>query len=82
MHSANTWVKSVCDSLETEDRHLANRVLRVWLHLFRDRLTVDAAAHLPAQLPAPLRGVYYKGGRRARSSTWSSICQHPPAIRW
>ncbi|GAB3979343.1 hypothetical protein GCM10029978_074470 [Actinoallomurus acanthiterrae] len=45
----------------TEDRRLAYRVLRAWSHTLRDRLTVEAAAHLAAQLPDPIRGMYYDG---------------------
>ncbi|SCK43678.1 DUF2267 domain-containing protein [Streptomyces sp. WMMB 322] len=61
IHSANIWLKDVSDALGTEDRHLAHRVLRTWLHTLRDRLTVDGAAHFAAQLPELLRGVYYDG---------------------
>ncbi|GHE68835.1 DUF2267 domain-containing protein [Streptomyces spiralis] len=61
IHSANIWLKAVSEALGTEDRHLAHRVLRAWLHTFRDRLTVDVAAHFAAQLPELLRGGYYDG---------------------
>ncbi|MEU6510276.1 DUF2267 domain-containing protein [Streptomyces sp. NPDC046942] len=50
-------VKAVSEALETEDRHFAHRVLRT----FRDRLTVDVAAHFAAQLPELVRGAYYDG---------------------
>lgn len=36
-------------------------MLRAWLHVVRDRLTVDSAAHLGAQLPELLRGTSYGG---------------------
>ena len=61
IHSANIWLKAVAEALGTEDRHLAHRVLRTWLHTLRDRLTVDVAAHFAAQLPELVRGVYYDG---------------------
>lgn len=61
IHTANIWLKSVSESLGTEDRHLAHRVLRTWLHTLRDRLTVDVAAHFAAQLPELMRGAYYDG---------------------
>ncbi|GAA3881856.1 DUF2267 domain-containing protein [Streptomyces sp. NPDC003328] len=61
IHTANIWLKSVCEGLGTEDRHLAHRVLRTWMHTLRDRLTVDVAAHFAAQLPELLRGAYYDG---------------------
>jgi uncharacterized protein (DUF2267 family) len=61
IHTANIWLKSVSEELGTEDRHLAHRVLRTWLHTLRDRLTVDVAAHFAAQLPELMRGAYYDG---------------------
>ncbi|MDW6057404.1 DUF2267 domain-containing protein [Streptomyces sp. FXJ1.4098] len=59
--SANIWLKAVSEALETEDRHVAHRILRTWPHTLRDRLTVDVAAHLAAQLPELLRGACYDG---------------------
>ncbi|GAA2430371.1 DUF2267 domain-containing protein [Streptomyces macrosporus] len=61
IHTANIWLKAVTEALGTEDRHLAHRALRAWLHTLRDRLTVDVAAHFAAQLPELLRGIYYDG---------------------
>lgn len=55
------WLTTIAHHLGTEDRHYAYRVLRAWLHLVRDRLTIDSAAHFAAQLPEVLRGVYYDG---------------------
>ncbi len=43
------------------DEHRAYRALRAALHVLRDRLTVDQAAHLGAQLPMLVRGFYYEG---------------------
>jgi uncharacterized protein (DUF2267 family) len=40
---------------------MAYRVTRSWLHTLRDRLPVPIAAHLAAQLPELLRGVFYEG---------------------
>lgn len=61
VHTTNRWLADIAASFGTEDRHLAYRVLRAWLHTLRDRLTVEAAAHLGAQLPDPVRGVFYDG---------------------
>ncbi|GAB2813428.1 DUF2267 domain-containing protein [Streptomyces chlorus] len=65
IHTADLWLKATPEAPGTDDRHLAHRVLRTWLHTLRDRLTVDVAAHfaaqLPAQLPDLLRGAYYDG---------------------
>jgi uncharacterized protein (DUF2267 family) len=63
---ANTWLADVDAGFGTEDRHLAYRVLRAWLHCLRDRLTVEVAAHFAAQLPELLRGVFYDGWNPSR----------------
>ena len=57
----NQWLGDVATNFETEDRKLAYRVTRSWLHTLRDRLPVTVAAHLAAQLPELLRGVFYEG---------------------
>ena len=57
----NHWLNDVAASFGTQDRRLAYRVTRSWLHTLRDRLPVTVAAHLAAQLPELLRGVFYEG---------------------
>jgi uncharacterized protein (DUF2267 family) len=57
----NTWLADVAASFGTQDRRLAYRVTRSWLHTLRDRLPVTVAAHVSAQLPELLRGVFYDG---------------------
>ena len=42
------------------DRDAAFDVLRGFLHTLRDRLTVDEGAHLSAELPMLIRGLYYE----------------------
>ncbi len=61
VNTANVWLSDVSRALGTEDRHYAQRVLRAWLHVVRDRLSVESAAKFAAQLPELLRGVYYNG---------------------
>ncbi|WP_433514380.1 DUF2267 domain-containing protein [Nonomuraea sp. CA-143628] len=46
-----------------ERRNHSYGALRAVLHALRDRLTVEASAHLAAQLPLLLRGVYFDGWR-------------------
>jgi uncharacterized protein (DUF2267 family) len=58
---ANTWLADVTAALGTQDRQYARRMLRTWLHILRDRLTVEAAAKFGQQLPELLRGTYYDG---------------------
>lgn len=58
---ANAWIDEVNGELGLDDRRAAFRVLRSFLHALRDRLTVDEAAQLAAQLPTLIRGIYYEG---------------------
>ena len=44
-----------------ERRNQSYAALRAVLHALRDRLTVEEAAQLAAQLPMLIRGVYYEG---------------------
>lgn len=44
-----------------ERRNQSYAALRAVLHALRDRLTVDEAAQLSAQLPMLIRGIYFEG---------------------
>jgi uncharacterized protein (DUF2267 family) len=44
-----------------EQRRLSYNALRSVLHALRDRLPVEETAHLAAQLPMLVRGLYYEG---------------------
>jgi uncharacterized protein (DUF2267 family) len=50
----------VADQLQIDDRRIALHVLRGVLHALRDRLPIDAMAHLSAQLPLLIRGLYFE----------------------
>jgi uncharacterized protein (DUF2267 family) len=60
---ANIWVKDVAAELGNDDRVYAHRVLAAFLHVLRDRLTVEEGAQLSAQLPELIRGTFYEGWR-------------------
>jgi uncharacterized protein (DUF2267 family) len=60
VEKTNVWLKEIAAELGSEDRQYAYRALRAVLHALRDRLTVDAAAKLAAQLPMLVRGIYYE----------------------
>jgi uncharacterized protein (DUF2267 family) len=61
VQKTNEWVARLADELGTQDRPLAWRVLKGYLQVLRDRLTIDEGAQLAAQLPHLLRGVFYEG---------------------
>jgi len=60
VEQAHIWVNEVAEAIGDDDRQYAYRALRAVLHALRDRLTVDVAAKLAAQLPLLIRGVYYE----------------------
>jgi uncharacterized protein (DUF2267 family) len=61
VEKAHVWLNDTAAALGTEDQQEAYRVLRAYLHALRDRLPVDEAAQLAAQLPELIRGIYYEG---------------------
>ena len=60
IQTTNTWLNNLAQEIGP-DRQRAYHALRAVLHALRDRLTIDQAAHLGAQLPMLIRGIYYKG---------------------
>jgi uncharacterized protein (DUF2267 family) len=61
VEKAHVWLNELAAEIGTEDRNQAYRVLRAYLQALRDRLPVDEAAQLAAQLPELIRGIYYEG---------------------
>jgi len=61
VHKTNSWLKRLMAIGGWQDRHLAYLGLRATLHALRDRLTVEEAAEVAAQLPMLVRGFYYEG---------------------
>jgi uncharacterized protein (DUF2267 family) len=57
------WLKELRDNGDLADEAAAYSVLRAVLHQLRDRLSVEEAADLGAQLPLIVRGIYYEGWR-------------------
>lgn len=61
------WIGEVGHRADLEDPHAAYRVLRAVLHALRDRVDPEVAAHVAAQLPLLLRGVFYEGWDPAKT---------------
>lgn len=60
LSGAYAWLDEIGEALDYRDRHFALQVLRGVLHALRDRLLVDQSAHLSAQLPLLIRGIYFE----------------------
>ncbi|MGE5141442.1 MAG: DUF2267 domain-containing protein [Rudaea sp.] len=61
IQTTNIWLDDIMKDLGWSDRHRAYHALRAVLHTLRDRLSVDEAAQLSAQLPLLVRGVFFEG---------------------
>lgn len=63
LHLTNTWLKEILDDLTWSERADAYRALRATLHTIRDHVPIETTAHLSAQLPLLVRGVFFEGWR-------------------
>jgi uncharacterized protein (DUF2267 family) len=61
VHKTNEWLDDLVAELGIDDRDDAWRILRGYLHMLRDRLTIDEGAQLAAQFTHLIRGVFYEG---------------------
>ena len=59
VQKANIWLKELMQEMGIDSRRRAYMALSAVLHTLRDRLTIDEAADLGAQLPMLIRGIYY-----------------------
>lgn len=59
IQKTDIWLKEIMLELNTDSKHRAYAGMRAVLHALRDRLIIDEAVDLGAQLPLLIRGVYY-----------------------
>ena len=67
VHLTNEWLKQLTERLDWADNQRSYRLLRSALQALRDWLDVNEAAHLGAQLPMLIRGIYYEGWHPAKT---------------
>ena len=68
LQTTHIWLNEISERIGP-DRQVAWKVLSTVLHKLRDRLPLELAAHLGAQLPLLVRGVYYDQFEPARLPT-------------
>lgn len=61
VQKTHAWLNDLERFAHLPDQKTAFKALRAVLHCLRDRLSVDVTAHLGAQLPLLIRGLYYEG---------------------
>jgi len=80
IHTTNIWLNDLMSWLGWPDKQQAYHALRVVLHTLRDRLPVEQAAALGAQLPMLVRGFYYEGwhphGKPVKERTKEAFLGH------
>lgn len=62
------WIDAVARELGS-DRQRGWHALRAVLHVLRDRMLVEETAHLSAQLPMLIRGLFYDGWAPRKTPT-------------
>lgn len=67
IQTTTQWLNDVMAGLGTDDRNKAYLAFRSVLQTLRDRLTVEEATDLGAQLPMLVRGFYYEGWNPAQT---------------
>jgi uncharacterized protein (DUF2267 family) len=70
LQTTDRWLKEIAAQLGWDDQRKGYTALRVTFHALRDRLPVNEAAQLSAQLPLVLRGVFWEG--------WNPAADKPP----
>lgn len=81
VNETNHWLNLLGERLGVDHQH-AYHALRAGLHTLRDRLPVNEAAALGAQLPHLVRGIYYENWRPADvPETTRTTAQYAESLR-
>ncbi len=65
LEKTGEWLEAVARRMGSADAERGYHALRSVLHALRDRLPVEEAAQLGAQMPMLVRGIYYEGWKPA-----------------
>ena len=80
IEKTNAWITDLMAELAWDEPERSYHALRAVLHALRDRLSVQEAADLGAQLPMLVRGFYYEGwspgGKPLRERTTDEFLAH------
>ena len=80
IQTTNIWLDDIMRELGWNDRHKAYHALRAVLHTLRDRLSVEEAEQLSAQLPLLVRGVFFESWQASHKPVkerhWDQFVAH------
>jgi uncharacterized protein (DUF2267 family) len=77
IQTADGWIRDMMRELGTDDPQQAYHALAAALQTLRDRLAVDEAAQLAAQLPLLVRGLFFEGWHPASTPVH---CRRPEEL--
>jgi uncharacterized protein (DUF2267 family) len=63
VHLTHMWIDDIDTQLNWGNHHKSFRLLRGWLHALRDSLPLSEVAHVSAQLPLMVRGLFFEQWR-------------------
>jgi uncharacterized protein (DUF2267 family) len=69
------WLHQVAERDDSDHLNRAYHVLRAVLHALRDRVEPNVAAHVAAQLPMRIRGIFYVGWDPAKTPMRMSLTE-------
>ena len=69
------WINRISAGADVPDPHHAYQLLRSVLDTLRDRVEPDMAAHVAAQLPLLVRGIFYEGWDPSKTPVRMSLKQ-------
>ena len=69
LEKTHQFINDIAQQLEIEDKHTVFIGITAVLHSLRDRIPLEEAAQLGAQLPVMLAGFYYQGWKPAATPT-------------
>jgi uncharacterized protein (DUF2267 family) len=69
------WLHQVAERDDSDDLYRAYHVLRAVTHALRDRVEPNVAAHVAAQLPLLIRGIFYEGWDPAKTPMRMSLTE-------
>lgn len=81
LQKSNDILKGIEEHFVWTDRHMSYLAFRAVMHTLRDRLSVESAASLAAQLPLVLKGVFFDGWKPAGKPIKMNVAEFVDEIR-